>query len=148
MVADKHKGVQYNVRLDAGLLKDLRKAAKKNRVSLTAEMAMRLGKSVGDEKVFGAANHWIFEWAATFMWAGEQAAQLRKIEKNQWINNTDCLLAAWHAASEAVLVRIVPNLSDRVRHAELLRNHILSQQLTAEMNRAAEGQAKAKRIAP
>jgi hypothetical protein len=113
MLADPHKGIPFNLRLDAELLKELRKAAKKNRVTVTAEMAMRLGKSLGEEKLWGAARHAIFTWASTFVWAGEQAAKTNNIKINQWTTDRGCLGQAWVAATRALLDAIAPTPYDR-----------------------------------
>jgi Arc-like DNA binding domain len=113
MVADKHKGVQYNIRLDAGLLKKLQKRAKQNHVSATAEIAARLGKSFWEEEMWGPARHAIFAWGSTFVWAGNEAAKTNNIEINQWTTDRRCLDQAWVAATRASLDAIASTPDDR-----------------------------------
>jgi hypothetical protein len=113
MTMRKRKPAQFNVRFAAELFDEVKKAAKQNRNSLTAEIAMRVGKSFGEEKLWGAARHAIFTWASTYVWAGEQAAKTNNIKISQWITDRGCLGEAWVAATRASLDAVAPTPQDR-----------------------------------
>jgi hypothetical protein len=121
MAADKHKGVQYNIRLDADLLKKLQKTAKQNHVSATAEIAGRLGKSFAEEEMWGPARHAIFAMAATFASVGQQEARRRNIKINLWTTHTDIVVQAGVDAVRAFLTAVALQPEDRLRLIEQVR---------------------------
>jgi Arc-like DNA binding domain len=104
MSGKKRRPVQFNVRLAAEVRDDLRKAAKRHGVSLSEETAMQIGKSLGEEKMFGGeqGRQFFYFLATTFMLEGERhyrntpagKAADKDIDISRWIKDPDTYQAA------------------------------------------------------
>jgi hypothetical protein len=66
--------VQVKIRLHSSVVSQLKAAAKKSGHSFNAEAAIRLGKSFGEEAMFGgeAGRRWMHYIATMFVFAGER----------------------------------------------------------------------------
>jgi Arc-like DNA binding dprotein len=74
MSGRKRRPVQFNIRVAAELRDNLRKAAKRHGVSLNEETAVRLGRSFGEERLFGGerGRQFFYFLATTFVLEGER----------------------------------------------------------------------------
>jgi hypothetical protein len=109
--------VQVKIRLHASVLAQLEAAAKRSEHSFNAEAAIRLGKSFGEEAMFGgeAGRRWMHHLMTTFMLAGERHYRdyirpkqtTDKADQHPdvalWINEPEAYQAAMRATIDALM---------------------------------------------